>query len=63
MTTWKDSLERRDEVRQAFEEGVRFAMRSVEDADGFTPDIDRHAIDEAWRRSEARARLEKPLAP
>jgi hypothetical protein len=60
--TWKDSLMRRDEVKAAFIEGVRFAMRSVEADDGFTPDIDGFQLEEAWRRSDARKALEKPLA-
>jgi hypothetical protein len=51
MTTWKDSLMRRDEVKAAFEEGWR-AFR-----DGSS-----ETWPEAWTRSKARKRLELPLA-
>jgi hypothetical protein len=51
MTTWKDSLERRDEVKAAFLEGWKERGQDVE----LDPE-------RAWQDSQARARLEKPLA-
>jgi hypothetical protein len=57
MTTWKDSLERRDEVKAAYLEGLELGMdMSVLD------DEREAAVKECWETSEARARLEKPLA-
>lgn len=56
MTTWKDSLMRRDEVKAAFEEGYKtgFGDRT----EGREP-----AMADRWEKSAARKQLcEKPLA-
>lgn len=56
---------RRDETRAAFEEGAKWAQEQFRDVwsdpDAGEPELDRHVVDEGWRRSEARKRLEKPL--
>ncbi len=53
---WRDSLQRRDEVRAAFFEGFRltFGMR------GDLAEVSALAED-AWRASHARDKLERPL--
>lgn len=59
--SWKDALQRRDEVKAAFVEAYVEAM--FHDRHETTPDKDdaiRMAFD-AWERSDARKRLEKPL--
>jgi hypothetical protein len=56
MTTWLDSLQRRDEVKAAFVEAWsagNFAGGGNARADAWKAD---------WDKSEARKRLEQPLA-
>lgn len=60
MTSWKDSLERRDEVKAAFIEGycacVDGDMKAVPNGKA------REFAEQAWQLSDARKQLQKPLA-
>lgn len=70
MTTWKDSLERRNEVKAAFAEGARAAAQQMtdewesilDDPEAGPPIFDQIKLDVVWSRSDARKALEKPLA-
>jgi hypothetical protein len=64
MTTWKDSLQRRDEVRTAFIEGFLECPSSAGDElGGASAEEWQGMAEQAWLESAARKRLEKPLAP
>ena len=52
MTTWKDALQRRDDVREAFLEGCQAAYLGNDET--FDPE-------KAWEVSEARKKLQEPL--
>ena len=59
MTTWKDSLERRDEVKAAFIEGAMGGYWS--DDPSLPEDHVRQLAEKDWQDSNARKRLENPL--
>lgn len=59
MTSWKDSLQRRDEVKAAFVAGYLAAL--ADDGNPYTPEAAQRMAEEAWAESVARKRLEKPL--
>jgi hypothetical protein len=64
MTTWKDSIHRRDDVKAAFEEGARAAMdvaREQWNNEWAEPELDADRLHRIWRESQARKLLEKPL--
>lgn len=57
---------RRDEVKAAFIEGAKLAVELAADVaadpEMGSPDLDNFELERAWHRSDARKRLEKPLA-
>lgn len=59
VTSWKDSLQRRDEVKAAFVEGYLGALD--DDANPYSEDAARTMAEERWTESAARRKLEEPL--
>lgn len=57
MTDWRDSVDRRNEVKAAFAEGWRLRDARDKWEEGPAP----QAAGEAWHGSDARARLGSPL--
>jgi hypothetical protein len=58
MTTWKDSLERRDEVKAAYIEGH---LAAFEFEAGCVSEGAKQQAEADWNESDARKRLENPL--
>lgn len=66
--SWKDALQRRDEVRAAFVEGLMIGIHMISPGDAPPTEGDewrrsREGIESAWKRSRARAALGVPLEP